>query len=135
MPLLSVEDIEVEFGRIRALDDLAFDVNTGQFCARIGPNSAGKTTLFNCVSSVYTTRRGSIRFDGRELLLMAPHRVARAGIARTFQNLALFRALAVRARELLCRLSLDQVVVLDFGRKTAEGTPKHVSADPRAING
>lgn len=96
MALLDVRDVTMEFGGIRALDGLGFAVEPGEICALIGPNGAGKTTLFNCVSRVYTPQRGSIRFAGHELLAMPPHRVARAGIGRTFQNLALFPALTVR---------------------------------------
>jgi branched-chain amino acid transport system ATP-binding protein len=93
--LLSVEDVRVEFGGIVALSDLSFDIDEGQICALIGPNGAGKTTLFNCVSRLYQPTSGRIMFDGKNLLSLAPHRIARVGIARTFQNLALFPALSV----------------------------------------
>jgi branched-chain amino acid transport system ATP-binding protein len=93
--LLEVEGVRVEFGGIVALDDLSFAVDAHQVCALIGPNGAGKTTLFNCVSRVYTPTKGSIRFVDRELTTMQPHQVAAAGVARTFQNLALFPKLTV----------------------------------------
>ena len=93
--MLSVEEVRVEFGGIVALSDLSFDIDEGQICALIGPNGAGKTTLFNCVSRLYQPTSGRIMFDGRNLLTLAPHRIARIGIARTFQNLALFPALTV----------------------------------------
>jgi len=95
VPLLDVEDVRVEFGGVVALDDLSFTIETGQICALIGPNGAGKTTLFNCVSRIYAPTAGSIRFDGRDLLAVAPHRIAGLGITRTFQNLALFPTLSV----------------------------------------
>ncbi len=96
MALLSVEDIRVEFGGIVALADLSFRIDVGQICrARSGPNGAGKTTLFNCVSRLYHPTSGVILFDGKDLLRMPAHRIARVGIARTFQNLALFPALSV----------------------------------------
>ena len=95
MALLEVRNVRVEFGGIVALDELSFDVEAGQVCALIGPNGAGKTTLFNCVSRVYTPTAGSIRFLERDLLAMAPHEVAAGGVARTFQNLALFPKLTV----------------------------------------
>jgi branched-chain amino acid transport system ATP-binding protein len=95
LPLLSVEELRVEFGGIVALSDLSFAVEAGQICALIGPNGAGKTTLFNCVSRLYEPTSGAIRFDGRDLVRYPPHRIARFGIARTFQNLALFPALSV----------------------------------------
>jgi branched-chain amino acid transport system ATP-binding protein len=93
--LLSVEDVRVEFGGIVALADLSFTIDDGQICALIGPNGAGKTTFFNCVSRLYEPTSGSIVFGGKQLLSMPPHRIARLGIARTFQNLALFPALSV----------------------------------------
>ena len=78
-----------------ALDGLSFAVEAGNICALIGPNGAGKTTLFNCVSRLYQPAAGSIRLDGQDLLKLPPHRIARLGVARTFQNLALFPALTV----------------------------------------
>jgi branched-chain amino acid transport system ATP-binding protein len=95
VPLLSVESIRVEFGGIVALADLSFTIDEGQICALIGPNGAGKTTLFNCVSRLYQPTSGEIRLDGRDLLRLPAHRIARVGIARTFQNLALFPALTI----------------------------------------
>jgi branched-chain amino acid transport system ATP-binding protein len=93
--LLAVEEVRVEFGGIVALADLSFTIDEGGICALIGPNGAGKTTLFNCLSRLYEPASGRIRFDGVDVLALAPHRIARAGIARTFQNLALFPALTV----------------------------------------
>jgi branched-chain amino acid transport system ATP-binding protein len=95
VPLLEVDDIRVEFGGIVALADLSFTIERGQICALIGPNGAGKTTLFNCISRVYEPTSGRLTFDGKNLRSMAAHRVVKAGIARTFQNLALFPALTV----------------------------------------
>ena len=93
--LLSVEAVRVEFGGIIALTDLSFSIERGQICALIGPNGAGKTTLFNVISRLYTPTEGSVTFDGHNLLKLPPYRIARLGIARTFQNLALFPALTV----------------------------------------
>jgi len=93
--LLAVDDVRVEFGGIVALADLSFTIDEGEICALIGPNGAGKTTLFNCVSRLYQPKEGRIEFDGRDLLALPAHRIARAGISRTFQNLALFPALTV----------------------------------------
>jgi branched-chain amino acid transport system ATP-binding protein len=93
--LLTVDHVRVEFGGIVALADLSFDIDAGQICALIGPNGAGKTTLFNCVSRLYEPKDGRIEFDGRDLLALPAHRIARVGISRTFQNLALFPALTV----------------------------------------
>jgi branched-chain amino acid transport system ATP-binding protein len=89
-PLLDVRDIALRFGGIVALDGVSFTIDDGQILGLIGPNGAGKTTLFNCVSRLYTPNRGEILFEGQSLLTRAPHRIAEIGIARTFQNLALF---------------------------------------------
>jgi branched-chain amino acid transport system ATP-binding protein len=93
--ILTVDGVRVEFGGIVALADLSFTIDEGQICALIGPNGAGKTTLFNCVSRLYEAKEGAIEFDGHNLLALPAHRIARVGIARTFQNLALFPALSI----------------------------------------
>ena len=89
-PLLDVRDVTVRFGGITALDGLSFGIDEGQICGLIGPNGAGKTTIFNVVSRIYEPTRGRVIFDGVDLLSQARHRMAKLGIARTFQNLALF---------------------------------------------
>jgi branched-chain amino acid transport system ATP-binding protein len=106
---LSVEELRSEFGGIVALADLSFTVDAGDVCALIGPNGAGKTTLFNCISRLYEPKAGRIVFGDRDLLALPAHGIARAGIARTFQNLALFPALTV----------LDNVLVGGYSRKVA----------------
>lgn len=95
MSLLSVNNIGVRFGGVVALDDLSFTVEPGRICALIGPNGAGKTTLFNVLSRLYQPQTGTVRFNGHDLLAQPAHRIARLGIARTFQNVALFPALTV----------------------------------------
>ncbi len=90
MAELEVDDVTVRFGGITALDGLSFRIEHGQICGLIGPNGAGKTTMFNVVSRIYEPTSGSVRYAGRDLLRLPPHRIADAGIARTFQNLALF---------------------------------------------
>lgn len=88
--LLEVRDVTVEFGGIVALDGLSFSIDRGQVCGLIGPNGAGKTTMFNVVSRIYQPTSGSVSFCGRDLLAVPAHGIAHLGIARTFQNLALF---------------------------------------------
>ncbi len=95
-PLLAVEGVTVRFGGVVALDGVSFSVERGQICGVIGPNGAGKTSLFNCISRLYAPRSGSIRFDGVHLETVARHAIAKLGIARTFQNLALFATMSVR---------------------------------------
>jgi branched-chain amino acid transport system ATP-binding protein len=109
MALLSVEDVRVEFGGIVALADLTFTIDPGQICALIGPNGAGKTTLFNCLSRLYQPSSGAIVFEGKNVLSMPAHRIARVGISRTFQNLALFPALSVAENVLVGGYSRGRV--------------------------
>lgn len=95
MNLLSVDDVSVRFGGVVALDGLSFELEAGKIGALIGPNGAGKTTLFNCVSRLYQPDSGHITFDGQDLLAQPAHRIVRLGVARTFQNVALFPGLTV----------------------------------------
>ncbi len=95
MALLEVNDIEVRFGGIVALSGLTFDIEEGQICGLIGPNGAGKTTMFNVISRIYDPTHGTLNFSGRNLLKTPPHQIAKAGIFRTFQNLALWPRMSV----------------------------------------
>ena len=106
--LLSVRDINVSFGAIVALDSVSFDVHAGQVCGLIGPNGAGKTTLFNCLSRLYRPNSGSLTFDGVSLLHQPAHRIVKLGIARTFQNIALFPAMSVLENVLVGAQSLEK---------------------------
>lgn len=94
-PILSVTDISIAFGGITALSDVTFDVEPSQICGLIGPNGAGKTTLFNCLSRLYTPNKGAITFDGNAILSMPADKIAKIGIGRIFQNLALFNSMTV----------------------------------------
>jgi branched-chain amino acid transport system ATP-binding protein len=94
-PLLAVRGVGIRFGGIVALDSVSFDLKPGHILGLIGPNGAGKTTLFNCVSRLYTPNSGDILFAGASLLRKPAHQMARLGITRTFQNLALFATMSV----------------------------------------
>jgi branched-chain amino acid transport system ATP-binding protein len=94
--LLAVSGVTIRFGGVTALQDVSFEVARGAICGLIGPNGAGKTTLFNCISRLYDPGAGSITFDGRPLASFARHELASLGIARTFQNVALFSTMTVR---------------------------------------
>jgi branched-chain amino acid transport system ATP-binding protein len=94
-PLLRVEDVSVRFGGVVALDGLSLDVPRGGITGLIGPNGAGKTTMFNVVSRVYEASSGRVLLDGTDLLQLPAHRIAAAGVARTFQNIALFPTMTV----------------------------------------
>ncbi|MEY4224594.1 MAG: high-affinity branched-chain amino acid transporter ATP-binding protein LivG [Actinomycetota bacterium] len=93
--LLDVSGVTVTFGGIVALDGLSFAIKPGQICGLIGPNGAGKTTMFNVVSRIYQPSDGSVVFDGKDLLAVPAHEIAHLGIARTFQNLALFPTMSL----------------------------------------
>jgi branched-chain amino acid transport system ATP-binding protein len=94
-PLLSVENVTCRFGGIFALDGVTFHVEPGEIVGLIGPNGAGKTTAFNVITRLYRPDAGEVLFEGRSLLRTPPHRVIRRGIARTFQNVALWPTLTV----------------------------------------
>lgn len=93
--LLDVSGLTLSFGGLQVLDDVSFDVDHGELLALIGPNGAGKTSTFNCVNGVYQPDSGSIRLNGEDLVGIRPVRLASLGVARTFQNLALFSNLDV----------------------------------------
>jgi branched-chain amino acid transport system ATP-binding protein len=140
MALLEIRDVTRRFGGIVAIDDVSLDVDSGQIVGLIGPNGAGKTTLFNVITRLYKPDAGTVRFAGKSLLRTPPHRVVRRGIARTFQNVELFRSMTVldnvlvgahtrtrpfrsgavrgRAREVL-----DYVGIADVAARPATGLP------------
>ena len=95
MELLRLDDLHLSFGGVTALTGVNLDVQTGDFFAIIGPNGAGKTSVFNCISGIYTPTKGHIFFGGRDITSLKPHRRAQLGIARTFQNIALFKGMTV----------------------------------------
>jgi branched-chain amino acid transport system ATP-binding protein len=92
-PFLVVDDIALSFGGIRALRDVSFAVRVGEILAIIGPNGAGKTSMLNVINGFYQPNAGRIVYKGVERRRMNPHLAARQGIARTFQNIALFRGM------------------------------------------
>jgi len=93
--LLSVDRVSLSFGGIKALTDVSFDIRKGEIRAIIGPNGAGKTSMLNVINGFYRPQQGRITFKGRTRTKMRPHDAARNGIARTFQNVALFRGMTV----------------------------------------
>ena len=94
--LLALRDVTKRFGGVAALAGVSFDVQRGEILGVIGPNGAGKTTLLNCVSGIHRLDGGEIRFDGRSLRGLPPHRVARLGVGRTFQIVKPFASMTVR---------------------------------------
>ena len=113
MALLSVRDVTVRFGGIVALDGVSFDVEQGQISGLIGPNGAGKTTAFNVITRLYRPDEGRLELGGESLLRTPAHRIVTRGIARTFQNINLFRSMSV----------LENVLVGAHSRGRAVGEP------------
>jgi branched-chain amino acid transport system ATP-binding protein len=91
--LLAVDDISLAFGGIKAVSGVSFDIRKGEIRAIIGPNGAGKTSLLNVINGFYHPQQGRITFKGRQRSAMRPYEAARGGIARTFQNVALFKGM------------------------------------------
>jgi branched-chain amino acid transport system ATP-binding protein len=92
--LLEVSGVAKRFGGLQALENVSFSIAKGEIYGLIGPNGAGKTTLFNVLTGVYSVDAGSLHFEGRDVCGLAPHQIAAAGIARTFQNIRLFANLS-----------------------------------------
>ncbi len=100
---LAIEAVTMRFGGVVAVSGLDLDVPRGGISALIGPNGAGKSTVFNCINGIYKPIRGRVLFDGKDMTGLKPHKIARHGIARTFQNLALFKNMTVLENLLLGR--------------------------------
>ena len=92
--LLAIDDISLSFGGVKALTNVSFDIRQGEIRAIIGPNGAGKSSMLNCINGFYHPQEGAITFKGRKRRQMRPHEAAAQGIARTFQNIALFRGMS-----------------------------------------
>jgi ABC-type branched-subunit amino acid transport system ATPase component len=101
--LLEVRELSRSFGGLRAVNAVSFDVAEGSITAVIGPNGAGKTTLFNCICGSLASDSGAVRFDGRSIMGLPPHRVAAAGIARTFQTVRISAHMSVLDNVMLGR--------------------------------
>lgn len=103
MSLFSAEGIAINFGGIKAVDGVTFDIEQGEVFTIIGPNGAGKTTIFNLMSRIYDSTEGRLIFDGQDITRVPAHRVASLGIARTFQNIELFEHATLLQNLLLAR--------------------------------
>ena len=132
---LTVEDVTVEFGAVKALSEVSFTVRPGTVHAVIGPNGAGKSTMFNVLSGVYRATSGEVRLGDTVLNGLRPHKIARLGVARAFQNIALSGTQTVR-REPDARASLPDAGGLRRLRAAAAagdagGAPARRSASAR----
>ena len=88
--VLRADHISVKFGGLVAVDDVSFDIPKGSIVSLIGPNGAGKTTFFNVLTGLYKPTSGAVNFNGQNITARPPHKIAQAGMARTFQNIRLF---------------------------------------------
>ncbi|PKN60745.1 MAG: ABC transporter ATP-binding protein [Deltaproteobacteria bacterium HGW-Deltaproteobacteria-11] len=100
---LEVTGLSLQFGGVKALNQVDLTVNTGELVAIIGPNGAGKTSLLNCLTGFYRPQAGHIRFNGRDITYLRPHALVEVGIGRTFQNIELFPGMTVLSNMLLAR--------------------------------
>ena len=103
MTFFQAENLAINFGGIRAVDDVSFTVERGEVFTIIGPNGAGKTTIFNLVSRIYDPAAGRLIFEDHDITTTPPHRIAEIGIARTFQNIELFEHATLLQNLLLAR--------------------------------
>ena len=130
-PILRVEGLTKRFGGLVAVDNVSFEVPTGEVFALIGPNGAGKTTLFNCITGIYKPTLGQVTFRDRDLTGSPPHRTAKAGIARTFQNIRLFEYMSALDNVKLghhCRMRSklwDSLLKTPFERKEELQVEEH----------
>ena len=99
----TVESLSISFGGLRAADDVSFGVTKGSIFSIIGPNGAGKTTIFNCINGLYTPDTGKIIFNGEDITGLKPYKIAKKGIARTFQNIELFSRMTTMENLMLGR--------------------------------
>ncbi|HMQ07478.1 MAG TPA: ABC transporter ATP-binding protein [Saprospiraceae bacterium] len=123
-PLLEVREMTKYFGGIHALKALQFSISKGEIFSIIGPNGAGKSTVFNCINGIYKPDSGSIFYKGQDITGWPPHRVAKSGISRTFQNLELFKYMStidnlLLGRHLKMKSTILQVAGLNILRSKA----------------
>jgi branched-chain amino acid transport system ATP-binding protein len=102
-PVLELRDVSMRFGGVQAIKGVTFQVMEGELFALIGPNGAGKSTLFNCINGIYKPTEGRVLFQGKDITGDKPFKIAHRGIARTFQNIALFHRMSVLENLLLGR--------------------------------
>jgi branched-chain amino acid transport system ATP-binding protein len=119
--LLEVDDVTIRFGGLTALNGITFDIREGEILGLIGPNGAGKTTCFNVMTGVYQATSGEVRFDGTPLAKMKRHKITQLGIARTFQNIRLFKSMTVLENVMVGADAHSKVSLLDALFRT----PRH----------
>lgn len=121
-PILQIKNITKRYGGLTAVNDVSFDVNKGEILSVIGPNGAGKSTLFKLISSFVPATSGEVLFNGERISSLAPHKVARMGVVRTFQETTIFRSMTVRENIIVSHHLRSRASLLGFflGSKQAK---------------
>lgn len=113
--ILETRDIGIQFGGLKAVDNVNFKAEEGEITALIGPNGAGKTTLFNLIAGFYQPTSGKVYFKGQDITSLKPYQRTRIGLARTFQNINLFKDMSVMDNALVgqhCRMTYDPITAM-----------------------
>lgn len=124
MDFFEMQNMSKTFGGVKAVQDLSFKVQEGEIFSIIGPNGAGKSTIFNCINGLYQPEKGIIKLKGNQLTGLSPSEIARKGVARTFQNLELFKYMStldnlLLGRHLQMKASLFHILALPFKKSKA----------------
>jgi len=127
--LLELRSVDKIFGGLHAVRGVSFEVEKGAIFGLIGPNGAGKTTLFNVITGVYTPEQGEVRFEGKNIAGLKPALIAERGIARTFQNIRIFRTMSVAENVMVAGHHLHKASILDAMLRT-----RGYDRDERALN-
>ncbi len=135
MPLLQMQNCTIRFGGLTAVSSCNLALDPHELVSVIGPNGAGKTTTFNMATGVYRPTEGRVEFDGRDITGMAPHRIARLGIGRTFQNIRLFKEMTVldNVRTSCCARSGYNLPDSVMRTRRFESCEREIEAEPRRL--
>ncbi len=125
--ILEIENISLQFGGVKALDGVTYHINKGEIFSLIGPNGAGKTSMLNCISGLYQPTGGSIRYKGQEIINMKPYNRTNLGMARAFQNIALFAHMSVLDNLKLGRHSLMNAGIFSGGLYVGKGSKEEIA--------
>ena len=125
-PILEIENVSLQFGGVKALDSVTYHINQGEIFSLIGPNGAGKTSMLNCISGLYQPTNGSIRYKGQEIINMKPYNRTNLGMARAFQNIALFAHMSVLDNLKLGRHSLMKSGIFDGGLYVGKASKEEI---------
>lgn len=131
--VLQAKGVGKTFGGLAAVQGVSLEAHSGQILSIIGPNGAGKTTLFNCLSGIYRPDTGSVHLDGKDVTGLAPHRIARAGLSRSFQNIRLFPEMTTLQNVLVGRFSRTAFRPLGALLRTAAWRSDEGAAEERSL--